>query len=44
MKLYDKWPTDSTGGQGRGHGNIVAMARQIGGLFRLDVKVAGKLY
>jgi len=47
IKIYDKLPTDSARGQGRG--NLVGVARQIGGLFRLDVKqldvkVAGKRY
>jgi hypothetical protein len=44
IKISDKAPADSTG-----RGNLVGMARQIGGLFRLDVKrldvkVAGKSY
>jgi len=40
IKIYEKSPTDSA--QGRGRGNLVGVARQIGGLFRLDEKVAGK--
>ena len=46
IKIYDKSPTDSTRGQsqGRGRGSLVGVARQIGGLFRLDVKFAGKRY
>jgi hypothetical protein len=40
IKIYDKPPTDSA----RGRGNLVGVARQIGGLFRLDVKVTGKRY
>jgi hypothetical protein len=46
IKIYDKLPTYSARGQGqgrgrgRGQGNLVGVARQIGGLFRLDVKVA----
>jgi len=45
IKLYDKLPPrDSARGQGRGHGSVVGVARQIGRLFRLDVKVAGKRY
>jgi hypothetical protein len=39
IKVYDKAPAESTG---RGRGSLVGVARQIGGLFRLDVKVAGK--
>jgi len=39
IKIYDKEPAGSTG---RGRGNFVGVARQTGGLFRLDVKVAGK--
>jgi hypothetical protein len=44
IKIYDKAPAESTG---RGRGSLVGVARQIGGLFRLDVKrldvkVAGK--
>ena len=47
IKIYDKFPTDSARGYGRR--NLVGLARQIGGLFRLDVKqldvnVAGKRY
>jgi hypothetical protein len=44
IKIHDKSPTDSARGQGRGRGNLVGVARQIGGLFRLDVKVTGKRY
>jgi hypothetical protein len=46
IKRYDKSPTDSARGPGlgRGRGNHVGAARQIGGLFRLDVKVTGKRY
>jgi hypothetical protein len=40
IKIYDKAPRDSA----RGRGNLVSVARQIGGLFRLDVKFAGKRY
>jgi len=50
IQMYDKLPAeDSAGGQGRGRGqgNLVGVARQTGGLFRLDVKwpnvmIAGK--
>jgi hypothetical protein len=42
IKIYDKSPTDRARGQsqgrGQGRGNLVGVARQIGGLFRLDVK------
>jgi len=41
IKIYDKPPPESTG---QGRGSLVGVARQIGGLFRLDVKVAGKRY
>jgi hypothetical protein len=46
IKIYDKSPTDSAQGQGRGRGrgNLVRVSRQIGGLFRLDVKDTGKRY
>jgi len=44
IKIYDKAPRDSTWGQGCGRGNLVGVARQIGGLFRLDVKFPGKRY
>jgi hypothetical protein len=45
IRIYDKLPPrDSARGQGRGQGSLVGVARQIGGLFRLDVKVAGKRY
>ena len=40
IKIYDKSPTHSA----RGRGSLVGVARQIGGLFRLDVMVAGKRY
>jgi len=39
IKIYDKAPAESTG-----RGNLAGVARQIGGLFRLDVKFAGKRY
>jgi len=44
IKIYDKAPAESTG---QGRGSLVGVARQTGGLFRLDVewpnvKVAGK--
>jgi hypothetical protein len=48
IKIYDKSPAeDSARGRGRGRGSLVGVARQTGGLFRLDVewpnvKVAGK--
>jgi len=45
IKIYDKLPAEeSAGGQGRGRGwgNLLGLARQIWGLFRLDVKDAGK--
>jgi len=44
IKIYDKAPRDSAQGQGRGRGSLVGVACQIGGLFRLDVKFAGKRY
>jgi hypothetical protein len=50
IKIYDKSPTDNARGQdqgrgqSRGQGSLVGVARQIGGLFRLDVKFAGKRY
>jgi hypothetical protein len=47
IKIYDKSPAEDTArgqARGRGRGNLVGVARQIGGLFRLDVKVAGKRY
>jgi len=40
IKIYDKSPTDST----RGRDNRLGVARSIGALFRLDLKVAGKLH
>ena len=52
IKIYDKSPAENSArgqgrAQGRGGGNLVGVARQIGWLFRLDVnwpnvKVAGK--
>jgi hypothetical protein len=42
IKIFDKSPIDSA--RGRGRGNLVGVAHQIGGLFRLDVKFAGKRY
>jgi len=47
-KIYNKSPAEDSA-QGRGQGSLVGVARQIGGLFRLDVKrldvkVAGKRY
>jgi len=44
IKIYDKAPRDSAQGHGHGLGSLVGVAHQIGGLFRLDVKVAGKRY
>jgi hypothetical protein len=41
IKIYDKAPAEYNG---RGRGSLVGVARQMGGLFRLDVKVAGKLH
>jgi len=41
MKIYNKAPAQYNG---RGRGNLVGVARQVGGLFQLDVKVAGKRY
>jgi len=41
IKIYDKAPAESTG---QGRGNLVGVARQVGGSFRLDVKFAGKRY
>jgi len=38
IKIYGKALAESTG---QGRGNCVGVARQIGGLFRLDVKFAG---
>jgi hypothetical protein len=45
-KIYDQYLSDSAQGQGptRGCGTLVGRARQIGGFFRLQVKVAGKLH
>jgi len=51
IKIYDKSPAEDSArgqgrgrGRGRGRGNLVGVARQFGGLFRLDVKFAGKRY
>jgi len=48
IKIYHKLLTDSARGQnqgrGQGRGNLVGVAHQIGGLFRLDVKVARERY
>jgi len=44
IKIYNKAPRDSARGHGYGPGSLVGMAYQIRGLFRLDVKVAGKRY
>jgi hypothetical protein len=46
IKIYDKAPAEYNG---RGRGSLVGVARQVGGLFRLDVewpnvKVTGKRY
>jgi hypothetical protein len=41
IKIYDKAPAEYNG---RGEGSLEGVARQMGGLFRLDVKVAGKLH
>jgi hypothetical protein len=46
IKIYDQAPAESTG---QGRGNLVSVACQVGGLFRLDMKwldmkVAGKRY
>jgi len=43
IKIYDKSPAEDSA-RGRGRGSLVGVARQIGGLFRLDVKFAGKRY
>jgi len=43
IKIYDKSPAEDSA-RGRGRGSLVGVARQIGGLFRLDVKVTGKRY
>ena len=48
IKIYDKSPAEDSA-RGRGRGSLVGVVRQIGGLFRLDmkrldVKVAGKRY
>jgi hypothetical protein len=39
IKIFNKSHTASA--RGRGRGNLVCVARQIGGLLRLDVKFAG---
>jgi hypothetical protein len=45
IKIYNKsLAEDSAQGQSRGRGNLVGVARQIGGLFRLEVKFSGKRY
>jgi hypothetical protein len=49
IKIYDQSPAENSArgqgrAQGRGRGNLVGVARQIGGLFRLDVKFARKRY
>jgi hypothetical protein len=47
IKIYDKAPAEDSArgrGRGRGRGSLVGVARQIGGLFRLDVKATGKRY
>jgi len=41
IKIYDKVPAEYNG---RSRGNLVGVAPQIGGLFRLDMKFAGKRY
>jgi hypothetical protein len=45
IKIYNKsLAEDSAQGQSRGRGNLVGVARQIGGLFQLEVKFSGKRY
>jgi hypothetical protein len=45
IKIYDKSPAEgSARGPSRGRGNLVGVVPQIGGLFRLDAKVTGKLH
>ena len=53
IKIYDKSPVEDSArgrgqgqgrGRGQGQGSFVRIAHQIGGLFRLDVKVPGKRY
>jgi hypothetical protein len=47
IKIYDKSPAEDSArgqGRGRGRGSLAGVARQIGGLFRLEVKFAGKRY
>ncbi|KAF8535380.1 hypothetical protein BDD12DRAFT_893075 [Trichophaea hybrida] len=41
IKIYDKSPAEDSA---RGRGSHVGIAHQIGGLFQLDVKVAGNRY
>jgi hypothetical protein len=41
IKIYDKSPAEDSA---RGRGSFVGIAHQIGGLFQLDVKVAGNRY
>jgi len=43
IKIYDKSPAEDSA-RGRGRRSLVGIARQIEGLFRLDVKVTGKRY
>ena len=40
IKIFDKSPTDSA--RGRGRGNFVGVSHPIGGLFWVDVKFAEK--
>jgi hypothetical protein len=49
IKIYDILPAEDRAqgqgqGQGQSRGNLVGVAHQIGGLFRWDVKFAGKRY
>jgi hypothetical protein len=43
IKIYTKSPAEHSAG-GSGRGSLGGVARQIGGLFQLDVKVTGKRY
>ena len=43
IKIYNKSPGEDSA-RDRGRGRLVGVARQIGGLFRLDVKFTGKIY